>query len=86
MAKQTDTASSDIDVMLVGEDLLLSNVLVALEPAEAQLGRKINLNCYSPTEFARRRAEPDSFIKRVLSQPTLWLVGDVKAGDVHEPT
>ena len=80
MAKQTDTAHSDIDVMLVGNDLLLSQVLAALEPAEAQLGRKINPNCYSPQEFERRRLEPDSFVNRVLSQPTLPLVGDA-----HEP-
>lgn len=80
VAKQTDTARSDIDVMLVGNNLLLSQVLAALESAEAQLGRKINPNCYSPQEFERRRLEPDSFINRVLSQPTLSLIGDV-----HEP-
>lgn len=80
VAKQTDTASSDIDVMLVGHDLLLSQVLATLEPAEAQLGRKINPSCYSPQEFERRRAEPDSFFNRVLSQPTLLLTGNV-----HEP-
>ena len=45
VAKKTDTARSDIDVMLVGNDLLLSQVLVSLEPAEAQLGRKINPSC-----------------------------------------
>ena len=80
VAKQTDTARSDIDVMLVGNDLLLSQVLATLEPAEAQLGRKINPSCYSPQEFERRRAEPDSFVNRVLSQPTLSLIGDA-----HEP-
>jgi predicted nucleotidyltransferase len=80
VAKQTDTARSDIDVMLVGNDLLLSQVLATLEPAEAQLGRKINPSCYSLQEFERRRAEPDSFVNRVLSQPTLPLIGDA-----HEP-
>ena len=86
VAKQTDTADSDVDVMLVGNDLLLSQVLNCLEPAEAQLGRKINPSCYSPQEFERRRAEPDSFVNRVLSQPILVLIGDaVDAGDVHEP-
>ena len=74
VAKQTDTARSDIDVMLVGKDLLLSQVLAALEPAEAQLGRKINPSCYSLQEFERRRAEPDSFVNRVLSQPMLPLI------------
>lgn len=77
VAKQTDTARSDIDVMLVGSNLLLSNVLACLAPAEAKLGRKINPSCYSPEEFERRRAEPDSFVNRVLSQPTLALIGDV---------
>lgn len=77
VAKQTDTARSDIDVMLVGTNLLLSNVLTCLAPAEAQLGRKINPNCYTPQEFERRRAEPDSFVNRVLSQPTLTLIGDM---------
>lgn len=76
VAKQTDTASSDIDVMLVGTNLLLSCVLDCLAPAEAQLGRKINPNIYAPEEFEKRRAEPDSFVNRVLSQPTLTLIGD----------
>jgi predicted nucleotidyltransferase len=80
VAKQTDTAQSDIDVMLVGENLLLSSVLELLVPLEAQLGRKINPTCYAPAEFERRRAEPDSFVNRVLAQPILPLIGDA-----HEP-
>jgi len=76
VAKQTDTARSDIDVMVIGTDLLLSQVLSCLEPAEAVLGRKINPSCYTPEEFERRRAEPDSFVNRVLSHPLLPLIGD----------
>ena len=75
VAKQTDTANSDIDVMLVGDNLLLSQVLACLAPAEVQLGRKINPSCYSPQEF-ERRADPDSFVNRVLSQPILPLIED----------
>ena len=85
VAKQTDTAQSDVDVMLVGVGLQLSQVLAALEPAEAKFGRKINPSCYSTPEFERRRAEPDSFVNRVLSQPTLPLLGEIK-GVVDEPT
>jgi hypothetical protein len=80
VAKQTDTAQSDIDVMLVGRDLLLGDVLERLVPIEAQLGRKINPNFYTPEEFYRRRDEPDSFVNRVLSQPVIALIGDA-----HEP-
>jgi predicted nucleotidyltransferase len=77
VAKGTDSAKSDIDVMLVGRNLLLSKVLELLVPLEAQLGRKINPTCLTPSEFKRRRAERDSFVNRVLAQPTLPLMGDV---------
>lgn len=80
VARQTDTAQSDIDVMLVGSDLSLGEVMERLMPLEAQLNRKINPTCYTPGEFERRRAEPDSFVNRVLAQPTLALIGDA-----HEP-
>jgi predicted nucleotidyltransferase len=77
VAKHTDTAMSDIDVMIVGENLALSEVLEQLLPLEAGLGRKINPTCYSSAEFERRRAEPDSFVNRVLAQPILPLVGEI---------
>jgi predicted nucleotidyltransferase len=76
VAKQTDTAQSDIDVMLVGKNLLLGKVLELLVPLETQLGRKINPTCFTPAEFKRRRAQPDSFVNRVLAQPILPLTGD----------
>ena len=81
VAKQTDTAQSDIDVMLVGEKPVAgrcpANCWCRWKP---QLGRKINPTCYTPAEFERRRAEPDSFVNRVLAQPILPLIGDA-----HEP-
>lgn len=77
VAKQTDTAHSDIDVMVVGEDLPLADVLEVVLPLEEKLGRKINPTCYTPEEFRRRRNEFDSFVNRVLAQPTLPLIGEV---------
>ena len=75
VAKQTDTAHSDIDLMLVGKKLQMDKVLELLLPLEAQLGRKINPTCYSAAEFERRRAEPGSFVNCVLAQPTIQLAG-----------
>ena len=77
VAKQTDTASSDIDLMLVGNDLRLAEVLELLLPLETALGRKINPTCYTPAEFERRRAEPDSFVNRVLAQQVVPLIGNI---------
>lgn len=77
VAKQNDTAQSDIDVMLVGDNLRLTNVLALLMPVEAQVDRKINPSCYSCAEFVRRLSEPDSFIRRVLDQPVIPLKGQL---------
>lgn len=75
VAKGTDTARSDIDLMLVANGLTLGEVLECLTPLEAEIGRKINPTCYTPDEFDRRRKDPDSFVNRVLAQPILPLIG-----------
>ena len=76
VAKQTDTASSDVELLLVGDELTLGEVLQCLVPLEAELGRSIIPTLYSVAEFERRRAEPDSFVQRVLEQPILPLLGN----------
>ena len=79
VAKGNDTANSDVDVLLVGKGLVLSDILQLLLPIETSLGRKINPTCYTLSEYAKRLAEPDSFVNRILAQPTLPLIGDVHA-------
>lgn len=74
VARQTDTAGSDVDLMLVGRDLVLGEVLEVLLPLEESLGRKINPNIYTPEQYAKRLADPDSFINRVLAQPMLTVM------------
>lgn len=74
VARQTDTAHSDIDLMLVGHEVALADVLPPLLALEATLGRKINPTIYTPEQYAKRLQEPDSFIARVRAQPTLELL------------
>ena len=76
VAKGTETATSDIDVVLVGKNLLLSEILGLVLPMEAQLGRKINPTLFTPAEYKRRRAEKDSFLNRVLRPPVIPLIGE----------
>jgi predicted nucleotidyltransferase len=75
VAKNTDTASSDIDLMLVGKNLRLSKILDLLTPVESKIGRKINTTCYTPKEFESRRAERTSFVNKVLALPTIVVYG-----------
>lgn len=74
VAQQTDTASSDIDIMLVGHELLLSEVLQCMQPLETELGRKINPTCYTEQEFTARQTDPNSFVNHVLQKPVLDLL------------
>jgi len=78
-AKQADTIESDIDLMLVGHDLALSEILEQLIPVEEVLGRKINPTCYTTQEFMQRLSDVDSFVSRVLNQPVINLIGDIDA-------
>ncbi len=74
VAQQTDTASSDIDIMLVGHELRLSEVIECLQTLELELGRKINATCYTEQEFSVRQADPGSFVSQVLQKPVVDLL------------
>lgn len=75
VAKGSDTASSDIDLMLVTEDLTYPEVMAALHPLIERLGREINPTLYTPADLRKRIAAGNSFITRVLAQPRIWLIG-----------
>ena len=73
IAKGEEHAGSDVDVMLVGENLSYTQILELLEPVEAQLQRKINPTIYTPIEFAERLAQGQSFLSKVMAQARIDL-------------
>ena len=75
VAKKQDTATSDIDVMLLSNGLNYADAFAALEVASTQLGRTVNPTILTPAELAKRVKRGEAFITRVLAQPKLWLVG-----------
>lgn len=77
VAKQSDHAESDIDIMMIGSDLTLGEVLEQLLPVEEMLCRKVNLTCYTVGEFKKRLSDTDSFVNKVLSQPIIQLFGNM---------
>lgn len=76
VAKGSDTASSDIDLMLVSDALTYADAMAALHPLMERLGREINPTLYTRAELRKRIAEGNSFVTRVLAQPRLWLIGN----------
>ena len=75
VAKRTETASSDIDLLVLSETLAYSDLFDALQAAEAVLARAVNPAVLTPADWQLRRAEPDSFASRIASQPRLFVIG-----------
>ena len=75
VAKRTDHANSDIDLMLVSDSLTLEEVFEALGPAEIKLSRTINPTLYKQEEFKKRRANKNPFLRKVLEGQYILLKG-----------
>jgi predicted nucleotidyltransferase len=75
IAKGTDTAASDVDLMVIADKLEYGDVFAALKEAEAALARPVNPNLMTRAEWRRKRAEPDSFAARIAAQPRLLVLG-----------
>jgi predicted nucleotidyltransferase len=75
IAKGSDTAKSDIDVLIIGTDLAYADVYEALSAHESDIGRPVNPSIYSTQELQRKLAEDNAFVSRVLEQPKIFLIG-----------
>jgi predicted nucleotidyltransferase len=77
-AKGNDRAQSDIDILVVGNDITLEDLFARLGPVEKKLGRTISPTLYTHEEFARRRQRGNAFLQKVLGGEHVVLMG---AGD-----
>ena len=75
VAKRSDTARSDIDVMIISDALGYAEVFAALEGAASRLGRPVNPTIQSTKEWSRRLKEDNAFHVRISQQPKIWLYG-----------
>jgi len=83
VAKRSDTASSDIDLMIISDNLTYADVFPALEEVSGQFHRSVQPTIYSSDELNKRIQSENSFVKRVLELPKIWIIGkesDLPAG------
>ena len=76
VAKGKDTAKSDVDLMVVSDSLSYADLFACLEEATQRLGRIVNPTVYSRQELSKRIGADNAFIKRILEQPKLWVIGE----------
>lgn len=75
VAKRTDSASSDIDLMIISDELRYADIYTALEDVRARLGRPLNVTVLRRADVESRQNDKDTFLTRVLSQPKIWIIG-----------
>ena len=85
VAKQTDTATSDVDLMVVSDELTYGDLFAALEQAGTAIGRTVNPTIYTSKDLSKRVKNKDVFVTRVLAQPKTWIIGDESALAAREP-
>ena len=72
MAKGTDTHTSDIDLIVVG-DAPLMEMSIALLEAEKSLGRPVHLNLYGAAEWAKLQ-QTDPVLAQISDAPQLRIL------------
>lgn len=75
IASGTETAKSDIDLMVIG-DIPLESLLRLMRGPEKSLGREINPSLYSFEEYKSRMKKKDPFIVQVMDEPRILLIGN----------
>jgi uncharacterized protein len=75
IAKATDTAKSDIDLMIIGNDLVYADIMNLLIPAEIELQRAINPSIYLTQDFNDKLQQGNSFLTRIITQEKIIIMG-----------
>ncbi len=75
VASGKERADSDVDLMVIADELDYPMLFESVQTAEQQLGRTVNPNLMTPNEWRRKSAQPDSFAARLLDKPRLPVVG-----------
>jgi uncharacterized protein len=74
-ASQTETNSSDVDVMIIGE-ISFGEVVSLISPAQEQLRREINPVVYPIQEFQDKVKSDHHFVNTVIEGKRVFLIGD----------
>ncbi|HET6604138.1 MAG TPA: nucleotidyltransferase domain-containing protein [Xanthomonadaceae bacterium] len=75
IAKGADRADSDIDLLVIADDLDYAALYSALPEAEAALSRPVNPNVMTLAEWRRKRQQAGSFVARIAAQPKQFVIG-----------
>jgi predicted nucleotidyltransferase len=79
VAKGNERPESDLDLLIVSDELTYPDAYAALQQAEKWIARPVNPIVMTRAEWNRKRSGADSFTRRIASQPKLFVIGDEHA-------
>jgi predicted nucleotidyltransferase len=74
-ARGTNTDASDVDVLVIGDDVPRDTLTRHTMEASMLLGREVNPLLYSASELAERARTGSRFMDEVLRGPKSWIIG-----------
>jgi predicted nucleotidyltransferase len=78
VAKGDDTAHSDIDLMVIGEDLNYADLYTAAQNVESKLRRRVHPLFLSPEDWQRKASDKGSVINKISHSPKIFIIGSEK--------
>ena len=75
LAQSYERAHSDVDLMVVGT-IGLRQLTKLLSGVSEKIGREINPHVFTASEFRRRKQAGDHFLKSVLAERRIFIIGD----------
>jgi predicted nucleotidyltransferase len=78
VAKGADTADSDIDLMVIGEDLNYSDLYKAAQNVEHKVGRKVHPLFLSREDWHRKTSDKGSVFDKISHSPKIFIIGSEK--------
>jgi len=78
-AKKDDRADSDLDLLIVSDELTYPDAYRALQETEHFTARPNNPTVMTRAEWKRKRGAADSFAKRIAARSKLFVIGNEDA-------
>jgi len=79
VASGTERAGSDIDLLVVSDELSYPDLYEALQSAEEMLARSIHPTVMTRADWNSQQSGRDSFVRRVAGKARLFVIGSANA-------
>lgn len=76
VAKGTEMATSDVDMLVIGDGVDDDSLLSSIAKIEKQIGREINISTWTEKEFKKKSNEKIPLLKEILKTSVIMIIGD----------